>query len=197
MEIVEHEHERPRRREPLKQLAHCPMHAIPLDLKRRAATGDKGGQGRKDLAELGAHLVIEATQPPRLKALDVVVERVHEHPERQVALLLGPASAEHQHPVSLDAIPELGQQPGLPDPRRAEQLDRGGLAGLETAERRDEPIELRGATYEIVRKLLHIPHREHRPRPAGRLRVLRRTEQYSSAVRSLRGRRPRATGLGS
>ena len=155
MEIVEHEHERPRRREPLKQLAHRPVHAIPLDLKRRAATGDKGRQGRKDLAELGAHLVVEAAQPPRLQPPDVVVERVHEHPERQVALLLGTASAEHQPPVSLDAIPELRQQPGLPDPRRAEQLDRGGLAALETAERRDEPIELRGATYEMVSKLLH------------------------------------------
>jgi hypothetical protein len=156
VEIVEHEHERPRRREPLKQVAHRAMNPIPLDLKRRAATSDKGGQGRKHLAELGAHLVVEATQAPRLQAPDVLIERVHEDPERQVALLLGPASAEHQHPVSLDAIPKLRQQPGLPDSGRAEQLDRGGLAAPETAERPDEPIELRGATYEMVGKLLHI-----------------------------------------
>jgi hypothetical protein len=96
------------------------VYPIPLDLNGRATTDDKRGQGGKDLTQLGAHLVVEAAQPPRLKASDVVVERVDEHPERQVAFLLGPASVEHQRPVCLDAVPELRQQPGLPDSRRAE-----------------------------------------------------------------------------
>jgi hypothetical protein len=155
MEVIEDEHQRLGRREPLKQLAHRPVDPIPLDLKCRATTNDKRGQGGKDLAELGAHVVVETMQPARLKASDVVVERVHEHPERQVALLLRPASSEHQHPVSLDAIPELRQQPGLPDPGRAEQLDRSGLRTLKTAESANEPIKLRDATYKMVSMVLH------------------------------------------
>ena len=102
-------------------------------------------------------------QPPRVKASNVVIERVHEHPERQVALLLRPASAKHQRPVRLDAIPELRQQSGLSDPRRAEQLDRAGLAALKTAESADEPIELRDAAYEMVSKLLHESPRRAYP----------------------------------
>ena len=115
------------------------------------------------MAELGAHLVVQAPQPPRLKPLDVVIERIHEHPERQVALLLGPASAEHKRAVSLDAVPELRQQSGLSDPCRAEQLDRARLAALKPAESADEPIELRDAAYEMVSKLLHKSPRRAYP----------------------------------
>jgi hypothetical protein len=156
VKIVEHEDEWPRRRQSLEQLAHSPVDPVPLNLERRATTGDKRRQGRKDLAELGAHLVVKTTQPPRFKPSDVVVEGIYENPKRQVTLLLGPTSAKDQHAVGLDAASELRQQPGLADSGGAKQLDRGRPPTLKTAERFDESIEFRRAAYEMVSNLLHM-----------------------------------------
>ena len=55
--------------------------------------------------------------------LDVGVERVDPHAERQVALELGGRAREHQVAALLGLPPQLGQQPGLADARLAFDRD--------------------------------------------------------------------------
>ncbi len=60
--------------------------------------------------------------------------RVDEDRERQVALELGRRPREDEVPARLGTSGELVEQPGLPDPRLAHQLDRTGRASLELVE---------------------------------------------------------------
>ena len=47
-------------------------------------------------AEVAEQLLVERVPAARLERLEVLVERVHEHPERQLALELGRAAREHE-----------------------------------------------------------------------------------------------------
>ena len=84
--------------------------------------------------------------------LDVLVERVDEHPERQVALELGRAAREHDVAALVRAGGELGQQPRLADPRLADQLERSRTPALELARALIERFELGGAADERLGK---------------------------------------------
>ena len=83
-------------------------------------------------AELGARGVVEVRQATRVEAVQVLVERVDEDAERQVALQLGRAAGQDQAALAVGARLELGQQPGLAHPRLADaprpRRTRGGLA---------------------------------------------------------------------
>src|SRR5918995_4339388 len=98
MEVIEHEDERLRGQR-LKQDPNSSVDAIPLVLQRLAAAAAETRQRGKQASQLNPHLFLEALEPPRLEALQVLVHRVHEHPERQITLQLG--SRARQHEISL------------------------------------------------------------------------------------------------
>ena len=63
VEVVEHEHERLRRREPLEQRAHGAVAAIALVLERDLAAARERRQRREDVRELGLDVVVERREP--------------------------------------------------------------------------------------------------------------------------------------
>ena len=79
------------------------------------------------MPELGVDVVVERREPRGREAAHVLVERVHEEPERHVALELRRAAREHQHAAGVGHAAQLGEQAGLPDARLADQRDRRGL----------------------------------------------------------------------
>ena len=64
------------------------MAAIPLVLGCYLTAGDAPGQRREDRRQLGANLSIQRTEAVLRETSDVLVERIDEHPERQVPLEL-------------------------------------------------------------------------------------------------------------
>ena len=88
VEIVEHEHERLRRCELLEQRAHRAVAAVALVLERHRVVGCERGQRREDVRELRPHVVVEAREPVRVEPSHVLVQRIDEDRERQVALEL-------------------------------------------------------------------------------------------------------------
>jgi hypothetical protein len=77
----------------------------------------------EDVRELSEHVVVEEVEASRLEPLEVLVERVHEHPERQIEFELRRGSREDQVPAGLGASAELGEQARLPDARLSGQDD--------------------------------------------------------------------------
>ncbi len=67
------------------------------------------------MGELGANIVVERLEAPRRKPLHVLVERVDEHPERQVSLELRRRPAENEMPTRIGAGGELREKAGLAD----------------------------------------------------------------------------------
>ena len=132
-----------------------------------------GASDGKHVPELGARVVVERLQAARLEALDVLVERVDEHPERQVALQLGGAPGEHELPPLVRARGQLAEQAGLADPGLADQFQGSRAAPPEPVERLVERRQLGGAPDEVLGKRGHVPVRaEHNP--DGDLRVANR-----------------------
>src|SRR3954464_13975885 len=86
VEVVEHEYDRLGLRQPLEQHTDSAVAAVALVLDRGLVTGSKSGQRREDGRELRPNVVVEGVEPERVEAMDVLVERVDEYPERQVAL---------------------------------------------------------------------------------------------------------------
>ena len=102
------------------------------------------------MRELRAHVVVEAGEARRAEPSHVLVERVHEDRERQVALELGRRAGEHEVPRASGASGELGQQAGLADSRLADEQDRGRAALVELGQRPIERAQLLGAPDEVV-----------------------------------------------
>ena len=128
MQIVEHEHERLRRREPVEQRPHGTVAAIALVLGRGLAAARTRRQRWEDVRELGLDVIVEHREPFRFQALHVLVQRIHEDRERQVALELGCRPRKDEIAALLGASGELPEQPRLADPGLTDELDRGSRA---------------------------------------------------------------------
>ncbi len=68
------------------------------------------------MGELGSHLLVETFEPPRLDALDVLVEGVDEDPEGEVSFEVGAQAHQDDVSAGIGASGEFRQQPGLADP---------------------------------------------------------------------------------
>ena len=61
------------------------------------------------MCQLGERLLVQPAESVRLEPLRVFVERVDEHPERQVALELRRRPREHDVPASVGSLRKLGE----------------------------------------------------------------------------------------
>lgn len=105
------------------------------------------------MGELGAHLLAETVESPRVDALDVLVEGVDEDPEREVAFELGARSGQDDVSTGIGASGEFRDEPGLADPGSAYDFNGAGSPGRELVEGVVEPLDLCTAPYEMVGKL--------------------------------------------
>ena len=150
VDVVEREHERPAQRQPLEQLPHRAMGAVALVLHDGRAGGCEARQRGQHVRELAAHLLAERREQLRVQAGDELVEGVDEDPERQVALELGGAPREDGAAAGVGAPAQLGQQPGLADPRLALDRERGGPAIPQLAEGAIDRLQFGGAPDEML-----------------------------------------------
>ena len=152
VQVVEQQHER---------LPSPP--ASPAAGRTRGACGsDRPATARRPPAATGTPA--RARRTPRSpsssirrgsSALDVLVQRVHEEPERQLALELRRAAREHQPAAPVGAARQLGEQPRLADPRLALELERS----------RAVPARARRATAPGNRAPRRARRSARRPRP--------------------------------
>ena len=155
VEIVEHEHQRPARRQSLEQLAHGAVAAVALVLER-CLTGRLESRERwKDERQLGADVVVECLEAMRREPRDVLVERVDEHPERQIPLELRCRPVQDELPTRVRPSHKLGEQTGLADPGLTHQRERGRPPTVELGERVVEHTARLGAPDEL------LAHRHH------------------------------------
>ena len=151
VEVVEHEHERLRRRELLEQRAHRAVAAVALVLERHVAA--RSPSAVSDGKTCASSVRTSSSSAPSRRGSSpsqVLVERVHEDRERQVALELGCRAGEDELPARVRASGELGEQARLADPRLADQLDRRGATAIELVEEPIERTELLGAPDEVL-----------------------------------------------
>jgi hypothetical protein len=168
VEVVEHEHERLRRRELLEQRAHGAVAAIALVLERHLATARERRQRRKDVRELRLDVVLEGGQPIRSEASHVLVERIDEDRERQVALELGGRAREDEVVSGIGANRQLGQEARLADARLADEQDRGRATLIELGQDSIQRAQLLRAPDEVVGSQGHflLPRRINQGRTA-------------------------------
>jgi hypothetical protein len=102
--------------------------------------------------ELRAHVRVEVleAQAPRLDALDVVVERVDEHPEREVAIEVRARASQDDVAARLGASSELGKQPRLADAGLPDDLHRARPSRARGVKPAVELRQLRFASYEVI-----------------------------------------------
>jgi hypothetical protein len=100
--------------------------------------------------ELGTNVVFECLEATRLKPLDVLVERVDEHPERQISLELRCRPVEDELPTLVSARRELSEQAGLADPGLTHQRERNRPPTVELGKRVVEHAARLGAPNEVL-----------------------------------------------
>ena len=88
----------------------------------------------------------------RIESPDVLVERVDEHPERQVPVELRCRSAQHQVAPGLGARSKLGKQAGLADARLTHQRERSSVAPPDLGQPTIQRTEHSGASDELLRE---------------------------------------------
>ena len=177
MQVVEHEHERLLRREQLQQLAHRAMAAVALVLERHLAPAGERRQRREDERQLSPHLVVQRVEPVGREPFRVLLDRVHEHPERHVSLELRRRPDEHEMPARVGLGGELGEQARLADAGLADQHDRRRSAPVEFIEKTVERAEFVGAPDELLGSLSHF-------RRASRTTLYRAAERRDQGARS-------------
>jgi hypothetical protein len=109
------------------------------------------------MRELRTRVAVEELQAARIKPLQVLIECVHEHPERQVPLQLRPAARKHEVTAVLGALSKLGKQARLADTGLPHQLDRDRPPLSERGKSVIEPTKLLGAPDELLGKQNHLP----------------------------------------
>jgi hypothetical protein len=134
LEVVEHQDERPPLGQKLEQDADGAMAAIALVLQSDLAGVGEGPQRRQDLPEFRSNLVVERAQALRVETRDVLIQRIDEDRQREVALELRRRSAEDELPACVRASTEFRDEARLADPWLAEQRDGAGLAAVEVVE---------------------------------------------------------------
>ena len=113
MQVVEQKHERLGAGERFEQPADRAVRAVAVSGARPVATR----QRREDLRELAECVLVEIAELVRREAPQVLVQRIDEDGEGQLALELGGAPREHEPAAPVGAQPQLGEQTGLADPR--------------------------------------------------------------------------------
>ena len=124
VDVVEDQHQRLRRREPLEQLPDRAVGAVALVLERDLARLGVLGERWQDARQLRPHVVLDRLEAARLEGADVLVERVHEDPEREVDLELRGTPGEDDLAGVVGERGELGDQPRLADSRLSEDRQR-------------------------------------------------------------------------
>ena len=84
-----------------------------------------------------------------IEAVDVLVERVDEDPERQVDLELARPAGEHEVRACVCTSSQLGQEARLADSWLADQLERRGWSPADLREETVDRAELRRAADEM------------------------------------------------
>ena len=107
VEVVEHEHERPRLREELEERTHRSVRAIALVLQCDDVRGREPRQRGEDVCELGQYVLVQMPQATRIEPAQVLVERVDEHRERKVSLELRRGSCKDEPAPRIGATGEL------------------------------------------------------------------------------------------
>jgi hypothetical protein len=148
LDVVQHQNQRPRPREPLEEITDRTMAAIALVLGRDLAVLSERPQRWEHVRELRANLVVESGKPLRVQAAKVFIERIDENGERQVSLEFRRRPAEHEVPAGLGASGELSQKTCLADPRFARDLDCAWAPSIELVEQVLDRIEFVGASDE-------------------------------------------------
>ncbi len=157
MDVVEHEHERVRRRKALEQLPCGAVAAVAL-VWEVALTGRREPRLRREHErERTADLVVERIAATRLEALQVLVDCIDEDPEGQVALELRRGSREHEVTACVRARDQLREKPALADSGLAHQLEHSGTRAIQLGKRAIEFAELVGAPNELLAKHGHFP----------------------------------------
>ena len=131
MDVVEQQHQRLDRGQPFEQLTHGAMGPVALVNQRRPSVAGQPSERRKDTTELDANVVVQLRQATRLEAPDELLDRVDEHPERQIAFQLGRRTRQHQQPPPLSPSRQLAEQPRLADTRLAHHGQRRTLPIVE------------------------------------------------------------------
>jgi hypothetical protein len=150
VEVIEHEHERLCRHELLEQRAHGAVAAIALVLERYLATARERRQRWEDVRKLRPNVVIEDGEAIRGEPSQVLVDRVDEDRERQVALELGRRAREDEVSLGVCAGGELSQETRLSNARLADKQDCGRAALIELGQDSIERAQLLGAPDEVV-----------------------------------------------
>jgi hypothetical protein len=156
VEVVEHEHERLGGREVLEQRAHGAMAPVALVLERDLATARERRQGREDVRKLGPNVVVEDGETIRSEPSQVLVERVDEDRERQIALELGRRAQKDEVSLRIRASGELGEEARLSDARLADEQDRGRPSPIELGQDSIQRAQLLGAPDEMVVERRHF-----------------------------------------
>jgi len=100
-------------------------------------------------------IVVEDGELFRLQSRDVLVQRIDEDRERQVALEFGGRSSEHDVTASLGAGGKFSQEPRLADPRLASQPHRPGTASIQLIQELLDRTEFVGPPHEVPRTQRH------------------------------------------
>ena len=150
MNIVHHENQWPRSREPLEELTDRAMAAIPLVLGRDLSAVGECPLRREDVRELRSNVVVEDGEPLRVQTLEILVERIDEDGERQAVLELRSRPAEHEVPADLGASGQLKEKTGLAYPGFSRHFDRPRFASIEVVEEPLEHVELIGTSDEVL-----------------------------------------------
>lgn len=137
LRVVEHEHQPARHGEPLQQPAHGALQPV-----AGAGAVGVGAHRRQRGGQLGQLVAVEPRQACRVERADVVVERVGQQRERQLALELRRASGEHERAAGAGLACQSGQQRRLADPGLAGDRDDRAGARL-AAQPRDDVAEHR------------------------------------------------------
>jgi hypothetical protein len=142
VQVIEDEHERFRRSEPLEQLAHGTVNAVALVLQNGSPSAGVRSERRKDLCQFGAHMLVEELETARIQRRYVFVECVHDDTERELTLELGARSVENEISLGVGAGSELRKQSRLANTRLTCYFKRCRTAFRELAERAVQRIEL-------------------------------------------------------
>ena len=115
------------------------------------------------MRELDTSVVVECLEATRLEPLDVLVERVDEHPEGQVSLELRCRPIQDELAARVSAGRKLSEQTGLADPGLTHQRERSRPPTLELDQHVVEQTARLGAPNELLAIRNHIRPREHKP----------------------------------
>ncbi len=150
VEVVEHEHERLRRRELLEQRTHRAVAAIALVLERRRTAAGECRQRREDVSELRPDVVVQSVRRAPGRALART-----RRARRRRARTAGRARARRPSRRGPDALgvgagAELGQQPRLADARLTDEQNRDRAPPIELGQGSIQRAELLRTPDQVV-----------------------------------------------